>query len=306
MVAGLQEAYDFLGRTNPTVGKTLFDAKPTTYGYQQVQHFNPYGTLPQQRDFGGDIAEASIEQGFGKNYLISMYGLKDVIAQEIIRRDNYGMLTRWCTTRGGALAEIYATHDELLAANYFAAQFSLTTPAPGSPDGVGLFSTSHPLSPQQPNNLQSNRPSTPLPFGMPGLQAARANIEQQLKANGLTRWDNDIDKVVFNPNIEEIVLQCLHSDWVPGTSDRDMNTMKNRNITPVSWKYWTASGATNPFAYNSWFALGKFNFLKWWTLTPVSFDSQKILGINSIMFASFQEQTLGHDAFWGTYGSPAT
>ena len=268
-----------------------------------VQHFVPYGTLPQKRNFGSGIAEAAIQTGFSKTYLIDMYGLKDIVAEEIIRRDQYGMMTIWCNSRGGALREIYETHDEYLAANYLAAQFSTATPAPGSPDGVGLFSKVHPLNPYN-TAPQSNTTSVPMPFGMPGLQAARANIEQQMKANGLTIWDNDIDRIVHNPNIEEIVLQCLHSKWVPNTSDRNMNTMKGK-VGHVSWPYWRASGSTNPNAFNSWFALAKKNYLNWYTLTKTMFEQQKILGIHSIMFASFQEQTLGHDNYYGTFGSVA-
>lgn len=300
---GLQEAFNPLGMTYPNKGKSLFNVKDTNAGYVMTQHYVPYGTMPQTRNFGSGIAEASIEESWNKTFLISMYGLKDVVAAELIRRDQYGMLTKWCTTRGGALREIYETHDEYLAANFFAAQYSTVTPAPGSPDGVGLFSTSHPLSPQNTASLQSNRTSVPMPFGMPALQAARANIEQQMKANGLTIWDNDIDRIVHNPNIEEIVLQCLHSEWVPNTSDRNMNTMRNK-VSNVSWPYWRASGSTNPNAFNSWFALAKKHYLEWYILTPVVFKEQEILGINSVMFASFQEQTLGQSIWYGTFGSP--
>lgn len=303
MVLGLQKARDFLSQTYPAIGKNLFHVENTNAGYVQTQQFNPYGTMPQLRDFGSEITEASITQGFNKTFLISMYGLKDVIADEIIRRDQYGMLTRWCTARGGALAEIYATHDEYLAANFFAAQYSASTPIAGSPDGVALFSTVHPLSPQNLATTQSNTFSVAMPFGMPALQGARANLEQQRKSNGLTRWMNRPKKIVHNPNIEEIVLQCLHSEWVPNTSDRDMNTMRNRGIESVSWPYWTASGSTNANAFNSWFVLGEVHYLYWYMLTDVTFEQQRILGINSTMFASFQEQTLGQEVWYGSFGS---
>jgi len=303
MTLGLQKVVNMIGQTHPAVGKSLFHQENTNAGYVQTQQYVPYSTLPQLRDFGSGIAEASIQESFNKTFLISMYGLKDVIADEIIARDNYGMLTKWVMGRGAALAEIYATHDEELAANFFAAQFSATTPAPGSPDRVGLFNTGHPISPQNLAQTQSNTFAVAMPFGMPALQGARANLEQQLKANGLTRYDNSIDRIVHNPNIEEIVLQCLHSEWVPNTSDRDMNTMRNRDIKNVSWSYWTASGSTNANAYNSWFVLGKTHHLYWFTLTPLHFKQQQILGINSTLFASFVEQTLGQVSFIGTFGS---
>jgi hypothetical protein len=305
LMRGLSEAVDFLGQTYPRIGEKFYHQPSTNAGYDQVQHFNPYGTLPQPRGFGQGIQEASLSTGFAKTYYQVMYGLKDVIADELIRRDLYGMLTRWCTTRGGALAEIYATNDEISAVHVFKAGFASTTPAGGSPDGQPLFSANHPIAPGS-NQVWSNVPPTNMPFSMPALQFARANLETQLKANGLTVWLNSIARVAFHPNIEEIVLQCLHSDWVPGTADLNMNTMKGRGIEPISWPYWQVSGATNPTAYNSWFVQGKVHHCKWYTLTPVRFDSQKILGINSTMFASFKEMVLGYDAAWGMAGSAST
>lgn len=299
---GLRDAYDFMGNTYDNVGKQFYHVRPTSAGYDMVQHFNPYQVLPQQRDFGGDIAEASITQGFSKTYIQSMFGLKDVIPNEIINRDQYGMLTRWCTARGSALAEIYDTNDEILAVNVFRTGFTTTTPSIGSPDGQPLFSLSHPLNPTN-STPQANMPPIAMPFGMAALQFARANLETQNKANGLTKWKNKPKLVQHHPNIEEIVLQCLHSDWVPGTADRDMNTMNNRGIRNVSNPYWTISGSSNPTAYNSWMVQGEVHYFNWFILTPVEFDSQKILGINSTMFASFQEQTMGWDAYWGTVGS---
>lgn len=302
---GLTKAYDFMGQTHVPVGRKFFEYIPTSSGYDIYQHFNPYGTLPQPRGFGQGIAEASLTQGFGKTYVQVMLGLKDVVANELIKRDEYGMLTRWCTARGGALAEIYQTNDEISAAHVFKAGFATVTPAPGSPDGQPLFSLNHPISPQN-NTVWANMPSTTMPFGMPALQAARANLETQQKANGLTKWNNKPKRIGYHPNIEEIVLQCLHSEWVPGTADLNMNTMKGRDIEPVSWAYWEVSGATNPTAFNSWFVQGEIHYCKWIVLTPVEFKSQEILGINSTMFASFQEQVLGFDSPWGMYGSLST
>ncbi len=302
LTRGLTEAVDFMGQTYPAIGVKFFHTPSTDAGYDQYQHFTPYDNLPMPRGFGQPIQEASLKQSFGKVYVQVPYGLKDVIANELIERDLYGMLTRWTTTRGGALAEIYATNDELAAVHVFQSGF---TSAFDSPDGVSLFANNHPINPGS-LTTWSNIPPTPMPFGMPALQFARANLETQKKANGLTIWMNELARIGYHPNIEEIVLQCLHSDWVPGTGDLNMNTMKGRNIEAVSWPYWQVSGAANPTAYNSWFAEGKTHYMRWITLSKVRFDSQKILNVNSTMFASFKEMVLGYDAAWGTVGSIAT
>lgn len=305
MNKGLTIAHDMVGQTHEPVGRKLFHYQKTASSYDMVQHTTGHATLPQPRGFGDGIVEASMTPGFAKTYIQVNYGLKDIIANELIERDEYGMLVKWVNSRGGDLAELYATNDELSAVSVFKAGFSTTTPAPGSPDGQPLFSASHPTSPTN-SVTWSNMPPVTMPFGMAALQAARAALETQAKANGITKWDNKIDKVVFHPNIEEIVLQCLYGDWNPGSADLAMNTMKNRGIQPISWPYWEVSGSSNATAYNSWFVQGKTHYCRWFVLQPVKFKQQEILGINSTMFASFLTQVLGFDAAWGMFGSLAT
>ena len=301
MNLGIRENFDLVGQTYPVMGKDLFDVKELAALYDQIVNYTGYRTLPQVRTFGGEIAEASIGRGFDKTFVQVHRGLKDILPDEIIMNDQYGMITRWCTSKGGLMAEIYATNDELLAAGFFAAGFATATPAPDSFDGQPLFSLSHPLSPGA-TQVQANMPQTTLPLGMAGMQAARANLEQQLKANGLTRYKNEIRKLVVNPNIKEIALQLAHGEWSPETANRAMNTIQG-TFDVVSWPYWTTSGAANPNAYNSWFVLAEMNYLQWYIRESVTFESFRIPSVRSTAFASYQSQIMGAANFIGTYGS---
>lgn len=302
MNKGIRKNYDIVGNTYHPIGKSLFHVENSTALYEQVQHYIGYQTLPQVRDFGGQITEASLGKSFSKQYIQVHRGLKDIIPKEVIMNDQYGMITRWCAARGGAMAEIYNTNDELLAAAFFQAGFATTTPAPGSFDGQPLFSLSHPLNPGS-TQVQANRPATNLPLGFAALDGARAGLEQQLKANGLTIIENNIDRLVYNPNQERMAMHLAKSDWIPDTADRDLNTLKGR-YKLVSWPYWRSSGSTNPNTYNSWFVLGETNYLDWFVREAVTFESEAILSIRSVMFASFQSQILGASNFIGVWGSP--
>lgn len=301
LVKGIRKIYDIVGNTYEPMGKKLFHVEQSNARYEQIQRFGGYG-LPQVRGEGTPVADGAIFSDFGKTYYHSNYGLKDVLPQEAIDDDIYGMLTRWCTTAGGAMAESYATNDEILAANFLTNIGFGTAPVSGSPDGQPIFSTAHPISRVQSAVTVSNRPSTATEISMAGLQAARANLEQQKKANNLTKIRNRIVRLVFNPNKEEIALQLLKSDWVPDNADRNMNTLQIKNIEPFSWPYWEASGATDSTAFNGWFVQGEDHFLTWFVRQATTFKSQNIVAINSVLFASFQRQSLGHDDWRGLYG----
>lgn len=303
LTKGIRKNYDILGDTYDVMGKKLFHVYDSNAGYEQVQGYVGYG-LPQIRGIGQPIAESAIQQDFGKVYLHSNFGLLDVLPMELIDDDIYGLLTRWATSRAGSQAESYATNDEMLAANYLTnVGFASSVPVQGSPDGQPIFSLNHPVSAVDPTNLQSNTTSAVANMSMAALQAARANLEQQKKANGLTKIKNRIARVVFNPNIEEIVLQLLRSDWVPNTADRNMNTLQMRNIEPFSWPYWEASGAASSTAFNSWFVQGEEHYLEWYLRQAVRFKEQEVVRINSVIYASTQRQSLGHSNWRGLFGS---
>lgn len=303
-VKGIRKNYDIVGDIYPVMGKSLFHVMTSDAGYEQVQSYVGYG-MPQPRGPGGPITESSLAADFGMVFLHSNYALKDIIPQEFIDDDPYALLTRWASGKASSMAESYSTNDELLAANFLTNSGFGSVPAggmQGTADGQAIFSTSHPVSRQQPSVTVANRPSTATNLSFAAVDAARANLEQQKKANNQTIIKNKITKLVFNPNYEKIALQVLKSDWVPGTADRDMNTLQMKNITPFSWPYWRASGATSSTAYNGWFVQGEEHFLTWFMRQEVDFKQQYILGINSAMFASFQRQSVGAPNFRGLYG----
>ncbi len=303
LVRDIKKNYDVVGDIYPVMGKDLFNVADSDGAYELVQSYVGYG-MPQPRGPGGPITESSLMADFGMVFLHSNYAMKDVIPNEFIRDDPFGMLTRWASGKASSMAESYMTNDETLAANFLTnSGFATSLPPAGTADGQAIFSLTHPISRVQPAVSAANMPSVAVNLSMAALQAGRANLEQQRKANNETIIKNRPRRLVFNPNYEEIALQCLRSNWVPGTADRDMNTLQMRNIEPFSWPYWQASGATSATAYNGWFMQGETHFLTWFVREAVNFDQQQILGINSIMFASFQRQSLGAPNWRGLYGS---
>jgi hypothetical protein len=212
------------------------------------------------------------------------------------------MMFGWAAGRGGMMARAFTDLQEIVAANWFAAQYTNSTSIAGSPDGTGLFSTSHPLSPNS-ATVQSNVAASNLDLANSAMDVARYNLQLQKAPNNITIRRNKIKTLVINPKLEKVAKQIQKGDWVNGTANRDMNTLQN-TFNIMSWPYWTASGAASSTAYNSWFVQGDEHFLKWYDREDVKFDSQKLLSVNSIYFAAMMRFSFGETSWYGTYASP--
>lgn len=301
LTEGLRKAFDEVGGIQPPMGKRLFHVEPSSSRSEQIQHFVPYG-LPQERIEGEPLHQGAVYTDFGVQVAHRNFSLADLIPDEAIADDMYGLFTRWCGSRGSLMAESYRVLYETEPADYYANIGFATGTVNVSPDGVALFSNSHPLSAVDTNTTWSNLLSGDPALSMSSLQEARAMLGQQEKANGRTLLDNPIKFLVVNGNLEEMALQLSRGDWVPGTADRNMNTMRGR-FEPFIWNYWRHSGSTNANAYNSWFVQGRTHYMYWFVREEVNFASQKILNIRSTLFASYCRFSLVHSSARGHVGS---
>jgi hypothetical protein len=284
----------------------LYHVKNTNSRYVDVQGWEGY-QLPFLRNPRETVQQSQFRASFAKRFIVAGYTIVDVLAQEDIDDDQYGCLVRWASSRGGQLAKVYSTLEERLAADYFATTgFSATSPAPDSPDGVSLFSTSHPMS-ESNTQTWSNRPAAGADLSMATFQAGRANLEQQFDPNGVTILANRVKSLVVNPNYKEIALQICKSDWVPGTADRNMNTIKDMNVEVISWPYFRKTGATAATnAFNGWFMQGETHHMYWYNREDVVFDDDKDVYSRSLVFTSHRRFTLGEQDPRGMYGSPGS
>lgn len=301
LVKGIRKQYSVVGDTYDVMGKKLFHVDDSNARYEQVQTYIPMG-LPQRRGEGSPMADGFIAANFGKTYFHDNFGLKVVLPNEYIKDDLYGLMTRWVSGQASSMAEAYATNDEILPADFLMNIGFGTAPVVGSPDGQPIFSLSHPVSRLNTGTLLANRPDVVTSLSMTALQAARANLEQQRKANYSTKIKNRIARLVFNPNLEEIAVQLVKGDWVPNNLYRNMNTLQMKDIELFSWPYWEVSGSLNSEAFNGWMVQGEKHYLQWFVRQAVDFDSQGIVAINSTLFASTQRQSLGHDDWRGVFG----
>ena len=303
LAKGLSDNFLIEYKKYPKTYPELFHMRGTKSRFVDVQGWIGRG-LPTRRDPRSAVAYDGVRPNFGYRRVVAGYSQGDVVADEDAMDDQYGMVVRWASAAGGEYAVAYATLEDRLAADYIAITgFTTTSPAPDSPDGDPLFSTTHPMSRSDTTTNASNRPSTDVDLGMGSLQSARASLEQQFAPNGVTLRRNNIKKLFVNPNIAEIAYQLARGGWTPNTADNNINTMQG-SFKVVTWPYFRRSGATQPgTTWNAWFVQGEEHFMCWYDREQVVFDSDKDVETRSTIYTSHRRFTYGHDDWRGMYGS---
>lgn len=281
--------------------KPLFHIHETQARYIDHQTWEGY-QLPQARFPGGIIASGQFKPSFNKHFVIRSFGLQDQFPFEDIEDDLYGVIHRMLPAKGGLFAQSFMDLMEIDTSNLLSIQgFASGSNVAGSPDGVSLFSSAHPISVSQPNVLWSNRSSINVDMSIAGAQAAETALRLQKAPNNITVLQNELDLVWFNPALKYIAQQVWRGQWEVGTADRNENFLRKKNVRLHAWPYWNKSGAVG--TNNAWAALGKKHHLHFFMRQGVRTKTQSDIATNSEIIAS----TVRFDEGWtdprGTWAS---
>lgn len=298
--AGLDKSFNLAIEQYPSYINQIFHVQSTDKRVYDMQGWQTYGNATS-RTPGEQIRLDAFFPSFGKRFVMVSYGLGDVIAQEDWDDDQYGVMSRVLSSKGGALAEAFTVTKEIVGARLFNNYgYASGTGIAGSPDGYALFSTLHPTSLQNAATL-SNRPSTDADLSMSTLQAAVTNLEQQIAPNGTTIVYNKAAKLVVNNDQKYIAKRLCSGGWNPDTADRTINYLPDDNISVVTWPYFRTNGTTG--TRNAWMLLGKTHHLYWIDRQKVEFNTDKLVGSNSVLFVATARWDCGWADWRGTYGS---
>ncbi len=286
------------------MGKQLFHVDTMDGRFRDIQNWVGYG-LPRLRLDGEPISTDSIRPSFAMRMVASSYSTGDVIADELISDDQYGMIVKWASAKGALLAQAFTTLEERLMADFFAtAGFTASTPVNNSFDGQPLFSTSHPLSASNTGRTVSNRTSVDIDLSMAAMQWSRSVLAQIDDPNGVSLQQSKISKLVVNPNLEDVAWQLTKGQYERGSNNFNENFMKDKGITVVSWPYFRKTGAQSPAnSWNAWFVQADQHNLYWSDRAQIEFATDRIANIRSTAFYAHRRLALGASDFRGLAGS---
>ena len=209
-----------------------------------------FSTVPIKPELT-NVSYQDLAQGFDKQYTPDTYELGFMASKEALEDEQEEVISDAARALGSSANYTI----EVDCANIFNNMTSTT----GSPDGVALFSTAHPLIG---GGTGSNRLATDADLSTAALRTMLNLIADTVDDAGkLVHWRPEVLLVPYELRwqADELINSVDRSD----TSDRAKNSFKMDGLRVVSWPY-----LTDP---DAWFLLAspsKHNVRKYWRTRP--------------------------------------
>lgn len=162
-------------------------------------------------------------------------------------------------------------------------------------DGVGLFSSAHPLVS---GGTNSNIPSTPADLNETSLEAAVIQIAQWTDERGLLIAAKP-KKLIVPPALQFVATRLLETEQRVGTTDNDINALKNNGSIPEGY-------TVNNFLTdnNAWFLTTDVpNGLKHFVRQSLVTSSDSDFDTGNMRYKARERYSFGWSDPLGMYGS---
>jgi phage major head subunit gpT-like protein len=165
-------------------------------------------------------------------------------------------------------------------------------------DGVSLFSTAHPLVN---GGTNSNRPSTAADLNETSLEAAVIQIAAWTDEKGLLIAAKP-RKLLVPPSLMFVATRLLETSLRVGTTDNDINALKNNGSIPEGY-------AVNHFLTdtNGWYLTTDVpNGLKHFVRTPMATSMDGDFDTGNVRYKARERYSFGWSDPLGIFGSPGS
>jgi hypothetical protein len=210
-----------------------------------------FGQVPIKAE-GAPVTYEELAAGFDSTYQADTYELAFRTSKEALDDEQEEVVSDAARALGSSLNYTYDVDH----ANLFNNGFTSTA---GSPDGVALFSTAHPLIG---GGTFQNRPTTDGDLSTAQLRVGLSDIANTKDDAGkIVHWR---PKVLFVPyGTKWLAMEMIGSELRADTADNALNAFKDDGLTVVATPYLTDA--------NAWFLLSeptKHNVRTYWRERP--------------------------------------
>ena len=190
-----------------------------------------FGQVPIKAE-GAAVTYEDLAQGFDGRYQADTYELAFRASKEALDDEQEEVVSDAARALGSSMNYTYDVDH----ANIFNNGFTSTT---GSPDGVALFSTAHPLVG---GGTQQNRPTTDGDLSVAQLRVALNDIANTKDDAGkIVHWRPKILLVSYNQ--KWLAMELLGSELRADTADNALNAFKDDGLVVVATPYLTDTNA---------------------------------------------------------------
>ena len=204
--------------------KEIYETEKSERSFEEETKLAGFGSAPVKNE-GAAIAYDNAQEAFTARYSHETIALGFSITEEAIEDNLYDSLSARYT-KGLARAMAYTKQVKAAAVinNGFSANYI-------GGDGVPLFSTAHPLVA---GGTNSNRPATAADLNETSLEAAVIQIAAWTDERGLLIAAKP-KKLIVPPALQFVATRLLETSLRVGTTDNDINALKNNGSIPEGY-----------------------------------------------------------------------
>ena len=204
--------------------KEIYETEQSERSFEEETKLSGFSAAPVKNE-GSAIAYDNGQEAFTARYNHETIALGFSITEEAVEDNLYDSLSARYTK---ALARAMAYTKQVKAASVLNNGFSASYVGG---DGVALFSTAHPLVG---GGTNSNRPATAADLNETSLENAVIQIAAWTDERGLLIAAKP-RKLVVPPNLQFVATRLLETSLRVGTTDNDINALKNNGSIPEGY-----------------------------------------------------------------------
>jgi hypothetical protein len=270
--------------------KEIYETETSERSFEEETKLSGFSAAPVKNE-GSAIAYDNAQEAWTARYNHETIALGFSLTEEAIEDNLYDSLSARYTK---ALARAMSYTKQVKAAAVLNNGFTNSAAYYGG-DGVPLFSASHPLIT---GGVNSNIPTTAADLNETSLEAAVIQISLWTDERGLLIAAKP-KKLVVPPSLMFVATRLLETELRVGTTDNDINALKNNGSIPDGY-------AVNHFLTdtNAWFLTTDVpNGMKHFVRTPLSQSMDGDFDTGNVRYKSRERYSFGWSDPLGMYGS---
>ena len=271
--------------------KEIYETETSERSFEEETKLSGFSAAPVKNE-GSAIAYDNAQEAWTTRYNHETIALGFSITEEAIEDNLYDSLSARYT-KGLARAMAYTKQVKAAAVlnNGFSAAYT-------GGDGVALFSTAHPLIN---GGTNSNRPSTAADLNETSLENAVIQIAAWTDERGLLIAAKP-KKLIVPPALQFVATRLLETNLRVGTTDNDINALKNNGSIPEGYTinhYLTDT--------NGWYLTTDVpNGLKHFVRSPLANSMDGDFDTGNVRYKARERYSFGWSDPLGMFGSPGS
>ena len=291
LLPGLNALFGLEYKRYPEEHKEIFETETSERSFEEETKLSGFGAAPVKNE-GQALRYDNAQEAWTARYNHETIAMGFSITEEAMEDNLYDSLSSRYTK---ALARAMAYTKQVKAANILNNGFNS---AFTYGDGQPLFSTAHPLVS---GGTNSNTPATAADLNETSLESGVIQIAAWTDERGLLIAAKPV-KLVIPPALMFVATRLLETELRVGTTDNDVNALKNNGSIPGGY-------TVNHFLTdtNGWYLTTDVpNGLKHFVRVPLATSHDGDFDTGNIRYKARERYSFGVSDPLGIFGSPGS